>query len=421
MNNIRLACWLCVFTFILSPLVNAQAIVENVDQEPKEASWIAVPALFYSDYLGLAIGAGAYVDGLRQPQESFLASAYVSESGSRGLWFYSYQTQFLERLFADSSLHWGWRHDIQTFRNGNPNFTNQEAGSHGSSDKNYVISTGEDAFINLDFSYVLPIGDGKQGGIHRYKISKSQLIEDTASGARYFNPNRSGRFFLGAEFFMHRQNFHDQYDQYNDQRSSGLRFSANYDNRNWSSDPSAGSNHQLTISRDPGSFDSTVSWTKVELDLSKYWPLGPSAGAKNRVLAMNFYTADIITWEPDSPPPEFEQVTLGGYDRMRAYPHERFHDKAAIYYGLEHRYTFAINPINLLPLPSFVPDFDLQLASFFELGRVHNEYSFSELNSDMNWSAGLGLRGNHEGSTGRLGFAIGDDVYAFYLGASYPW
>ncbi|WP_096087046.1 BamA/TamA family outer membrane protein [Agaribacterium haliotis] len=406
---------------IFSSACLADNTVVSEDEDDDGKSWFAAPGLYYSDYLDLAIGAGAYISGFRQPQESFFVSAYTSKSGSRGLWFYSYQSQLLERLFLDSSLHWGWRHDVKVFRDGNPNFSDEVAGSNDSSNKNYVESTGEDAYFNLKFYYVLPWGDGESSGIHEFHTYKGQLVKETAAGGSFFNPKRSGRFFIGTELFAHRQRFDDQYNSSYNKHSSGVRISAQYDNRNWSAQPSMGSNHKLTLSRDSGKFDSSGSWTKIELDMSKYWPLGPSSWAKDRVLAMNFYSADVTSWSSGGRPPEFEQPSLGGYDRLRAMPYRRYHDRSAIYYGLEHRYTFKHNPINLLPLPDFVPHFDLQWATFAELGRVNKRYDLIELHRDMQWSAGVGLRANLQGSVGRMDVAKSDHSWGLYLSAAYPW
>ncbi|MCH7599922.1 MAG: BamA/TamA family outer membrane protein [Myxococcales bacterium] len=71
----------------------------------------------------------------------------------------------------------------------------------------------------------------------------------------------------------------------------GLEFALEYDNRNFSTDPSLGSLQRFAIKRDFGWFDSTHSWTNLELDLRKYVSLGSTTRFRQRVLAFNFWTS----------------------------------------------------------------------------------------------------------------------------------
>ena len=62
-------------------------------------------------------------------------------------------------------------------------------------------------------------------------------------------------------------------------------------------------------------------------------------GFRQSVLALDFWTAYSPTWNvrPDGTiahqPPAFSGAHLGGLFRMRAYPSQRFGDKAAVYYA----------------------------------------------------------------------------------------
>ena len=89
--------------------------------------------------------------------------------------------------------------------------------------------------------------------------------------------------------------------------------------------------------------DST--WTNLELDLSKYFYLGQSAWFRQKALALNFWTSDTPTWNPDDEnpqivtnrPPPYLGSTLGGFDRLRAFPSGRYNDRSAVYYTAELR------------------------------------------------------------------------------------
>ncbi|MGR5488604.1 BamA/TamA family outer membrane protein, partial [Vibrio alfacsensis] len=85
--------------------------------------------------------------------------------------------------------------------------------------------------------------------------------------------------------------------------------------------------------------------------MSKYFSLGKSDWASQRIIAMNFWTGYSPTWEVTDNPngtqsingnaPYNEGATLGGFTRMRGYDNNRFHDKAVIYGSAEYRYTLA--------------------------------------------------------------------------------
>jgi hypothetical protein len=115
-----------------------------------------------------------------------------------------------------------------------------------------------------------------------------------------------------------------------------------------------------------------------------------------------FWTAYSPTWDlqPDGSiahrPPGFSGATLGGLFRMRAYPSQRFSDKAAVYYAAELRMMPTWNFFDRLPwLQERVGVEWIQLVGFGEAGRVAPHYDLGDLHSDMRWdirirAAGLG-------------------------------
>jgi hypothetical protein len=92
-------------------------------------------------------------------------------------------------------------------------------------------------------------------------------------------------------------------------------------------------------------------------------------------------------------PPAFSGATLGGLWRMRAFPAQRFNDKAGIYYAAELRLIPEWNPMEYWPaLQQRVGIQWIQLVPFVEVGRVAPDWEFDELHRDMKWDVGCGLR-----------------------------
>ena len=69
---------------------------------------------------------------------------------------------------------------------------------------------------------------------------------------------------------------------------------------------------------------------------------------------MNFWTGESPSWDMhvegdltyvDNRPPFTEGAKLGGFYRLRAYPNNRFNDKAVIYSTAEYRFMPEWNPI----------------------------------------------------------------------------
>ena len=83
--------------------------------------------------------------------------------------------------------------------------------------------------------------------------------------------------------------------------------------------------------------------------------LGEIEGFRQCVLALDFWTAYSPTWDVQADgtiahrPPAFPAPRLGGLFRMRAYPSQRFSDKAAVYYAAELRMVPNWNFFDSLP------------------------------------------------------------------------
>jgi outer membrane protein assembly factor BamA len=196
------------------------------------------------------------------------------------------------------------------------------------------------------------------------------------------------------------------------QRTNGLDFTLNWDNRDFSDNPSQGNSLQLRMSRDFGAFNSTNAWTVCIAEMDKYFSLGPTDTFRQRVLAFDIWTAYSPSWEvkPNGTianrPPTYAGATLGGLWRMRGFPDQRFSDKAGIYYGAEYRMIPQWNPFNNWPgLQQYIGVQWIQLVPFVEAGRVAPLWNFHELNSAMKWDAGFGFRAMAKGLAVRIDLA----------------
>ena len=95
---------------------------------------------------------------------------------------------------------------------------------------------------------------------------------------------------------------------------------------------------------------------------------------------------------------------------MRAFPSQRFNDKAAIYYAAELRLIPEWNPFDNWPeLQKRVGVDWIQFVPFVEVGRVADDWDFGELHSDMKWDAGLGIRAMAQGFVIRADAAYSEE------------
>ena len=110
---------------------------------------------------------------------------------------------------------------------------------------------------------------------------------------------------------------------------------------------------------------------------------------------------------------------IGGTQRLRSYPMERFHAGQTVFYGTEFRWN--------LTEESTLMDWyilrglrtNIQLAFFAEAGSVAD--TSSDLHKSLRASYGAGVRILFSGATIRLDFATGDEGQEMQLFLDYPW
>jgi outer membrane protein assembly factor BamA len=241
----------------------------------------------------------------------------------------------------------------------------------------------------------------------------------------------SGRTTLATRFFYTYRDL-SEYDGNEEQleaKTNGLDFWLEYDNTDFPRNPSYGSRQQFKLTRDFGWFDSSNSWTNLELDMTKYVNLGTSDLFKHQALAFNFWTSNTPTWETspnnaqqvtNRPPPGYGSQ-LGGFDRMRAYPNGRFRDKSAVYYAAEVRLTPQFQKMRDWPIIKYFEVDWFQVVPFVEAGRVSDEYNSNLLTKDLKLDAGIGLRVMAFRTVFRLDFAVSEEGAAIQAMISQPF
>jgi hypothetical protein len=431
MKNIFIIFFFVLVSFLSMSQAHAQNITVQEGQEFKSQT-LSLPYAFYNENFGFAGGWVYGVSGWPQKQMTMLISAVLGTNDTFVFYFLEKDMQLLpfERLFLDSFGMVGTFGTIESYTDGNSAFPFERAGSNKSDKDNFIEADGDDSFFEIKFKYLLPIGHGRDKIINTYIVDKGILVSG-ASGGTSWNPYMSGRTYLEVKPFYRRQNIDDEFDKNFDKTTNGLEFSAFHDNTDFSKNPSTGSALRLRVVRDWQWADSSAPWTIWDAEYSKYFSLGPSDKFRQRVIALNFWTADTPTWDSSHSergqtvfhrPPPFKGATLGGLFRMRAFPATRFNDQAAIYYSAEYRMIPKWNPIAKIAwLQKHLQMAWWQLVPFVEVGRVAEKWTVNELHSDMKWDVGLGLRAMVKGLVVRLDMAVSKEDFGVQMMVSQPF
>ncbi|HIE55693.1 MAG TPA: hypothetical protein EYP90_11010, partial [Chromatiaceae bacterium] len=276
--------------------------------------------------------------------------------------------------------------------------------------------------------YVLPIGAGKENPLTIYRTRRGLRVSP-AGGGRGWNPLTTGKTLLGARYFYRYRDLKElDEEEVGVASTNGLELWLDYDNTDFLPNPTFGNRQKLILTRDPGWFDSSNSWTNLQLDASWYIDLGTSRWFRQQVLALAFWTSHTPTWGLDKktgevrnrPPPSFGSE-LGGFDRLRAYPAGRFHDKSAVYYGAELRMMPQVNGLDRLPLLKHLEIDWWQLVGFVEAGRVAPEYENDLFYKDLKWDFGLSLRVMTFRVPMRLDWALSEEGYSIWAMYGQPY
>ena len=412
-------------------LVARSACAEEILETslPPADAQINLPYAFWNETFGFAAGYVFAMNGFPQPQAGMVGSIMAGTEGSV-MGFAMGQNirplRSLPRLFVDPIFSIGYFDNADVFIDGNPDFPDERAGSNDSDPDNFITGRGRDTFARVRFKYLLPIGTGRERILPAFQFDGGLLV-DGANGGDAFNPRKSGLTYVEVMPFFRSQNVENDLVDI-DQATNGLELSLFYDNRDIGSNPSRGQSVRLRVARDWGLLDSTDSWTSVGAEADHYVSLGETGRFRQRVLALNAWTSYSPTWSvrPDgrveNRPPAFSGATLGGLWRMRAFPTQRFNDKAGIYYAAELRLIPEWNPMEYWPaLQQRVGIQWIQLVPFVEVGRVAPDWEFDELHRDMKWDVGCGLRAWARGLVARVDVAYSDEGFGVQMMVGQPF
>jgi hypothetical protein len=386
---------------------------------PPVSIWAPYP--FWNDNVDFAAGVVYAAGGVLQPQFGFVANAFASTNGTIGGFLLARDFRLGEesRFFADLSILGGQFGEIRSFQPGNPDFPDEIAGNNDSSEDNYLKSEGDDLFVRLPLRYVLPIGASRDQVLHTYRTRGGLLVPESGSGGKTWNPLTGGRTMLEVTPFYRKQDLELDIGGERELKSTAVTFRVDYNNTDWWNNPTVGSRTTLAVTRDwSGDEPGDTPWTQVEAQYSKYWSLGESRRAQQRVLAFDVWLSDVPSWNTFDVvdgqqlfhrPPVLLGSTLGGLFRQRGFPSNRFSDRSAINYTGEYRHTTARNLLGGFRfLDRFGIDFT-QLVGFVEAGRVAPEFDLGELHEDMKFTYGVGLRASAKTLIVRADFAASDE------------
>ncbi|MCU7939987.1 MAG: hypothetical protein KZQ64_03940 [gamma proteobacterium symbiont of Bathyaustriella thionipta] len=412
---------------VLFLLVNAcradsYDVLEGHEDEPVVKGSKFIPYGFYNESTELAVAGTYFAQGYIQPQVNIVTNVFYSTNNSYNFFYYiaDLQMPFNDRIFLDVigfNSEWG---ELDSYRDGNPAFADERAGSNDSDKDNFIQSEGSDNLFRLDFRYLLPIGHAKGKPIHQYIVEKNGLlVSGSESGGDSWNPFSSGRTFLEFKLFNREQDLEDNAKNRVQLKTTAFTLGLEYDNTDYWRNPSRGSKQSILVSRDWGMNDEEgAQWTTIEAEYSKFFSLGESSSAYQRVIAFNAWWIDTPTWDDSSThngkeiyhrPPTYQGATLGGLDRQRAFPAARFNDRSAVNYALEYRHMNKWNPFLNIPLIKTLRIPWWQWVGFVEAGRVNDEWDLDELHNDMKWTVGGGARIMVEGVIVRVDIGVSEE------------
>lgn len=392
---------------------------------------ISIPYGFYNENFGAAAAYVYGVTGYPQKHSALLGTVMAGTEGSMMAFFIGrdINVPLSERLFVDPIGQIGNFKNIESYIDGNPEFSGERAGTNGSHEENFIEGDGWDNFFRFRLKYLLPMGGGEKRIVDTVPVEKG-LLKSGTQRVSSWNPFKSGKTYLELIPFYRWQEI-DSVDLESDKKTSGLMYALYHDNRDFPPSPTKGNALQLKWTQDYEWLSDSESWSSFSVEYDTYLSLGESDNFSQRVLAFNFWTADTPSWESSTidgqqvishRAPPFAGATLGGVWRMRAYPSQRFNDRAAIYYAAELRMIPQWNPFDGWPwLQKHLEVAWWQVVPFVEVGRVASSWTADELHSDMKWDAGVGIRAMAKGLVVRVDMAGSEEGVGVQMMVSQPF
>lgn len=378
----------------------------------KEQEWIVAPIAFYTESTDFFAGVGTIKEGLFQPQTTFMAAIFRGLNKKVTINGQKEEKHFSGGIisFSDLKLPYSERFffSFVGLKSYFPRLKNYIDGSNNSKKEHVIVSSGDSNFLTTSFRYVLPLGAGLENPEGICSLQDGFVLGRHACGDG--TPVLTGSTSIGLKTFYQYENSDNtllwqdpiwwEHDTSKPTWSTnGLRVFLAHNNTDFDLNPSKGYQFELEYSRDFGWADSLQSWDALTLKYNHYFDLDTFSFTKQNVLALSLWSAYSFSWDNDNEiaaginahrPPMWEGARLGGLNRMRAYDHNRFSDKAAAYATAEYRAIIKYNPFkNNDSVPADIKWF--QLVGFVEAGRVHDAYDL-DLLTNMKYDAGISLR-----------------------------
>ncbi|ROS01981.1 surface antigen-like protein [Sinobacterium caligoides] len=415
------------------PAASVKSSIDRQETPDDAAESLLLPYAFSTDTMGLNLGLGGMRSGYYQEQMSIGATAFagdVSQAVALGVW--NYRLPGTNRLYFSAIGMQGYYPDQRAYASTRNSYTPAgmpRPGANSSTDQQYVQADGASNWWEMKLELALPIGATRERGLVNYHTREGLLVSEPSGGERW-DPLSSGASVLMLRQFNRYQSYEQESGKI-DGAVHGVELGLLYDNTDFPLNPSKGSRQYIAISRDYGWLESDHSWSFVELEASKYFSLGSSRYAHQRIVALNFWTGYSPSWQLDydasgasrvaGGAPFNEGANLGGFYRMRGYDQHRFHDKAAIYGTAEYRYTLRYNPATDVRWLQFAKIDWFQLVAFVEAGRVGAEYRADELLQEVKTDFGFSLRAMMAGIVVRTDVAHSEEGTNLWVMVNHPF
>ncbi len=389
----------------------AQYVIhESDEEEPLKSRAIVVPYAFSTETLGFGAGLGGSYSPKSQPQSTYYGTLYGTSNGS---WLtliggYNLQIPYSKRLYVRPYAIFTRQTQMRLYVDGNPDYPNERAGSNESSKDNYKEEDAGEITIDLETRYILPWGHYRDTPVHTY-VTRNGVLRENPSGAESWNPLESGQSTVVFKPY-YRKIFTD----IDELETLYFELAYEHDNRDYVPNPHRGYKWKTGIQHDFDWLDGTRHWTSLEGEIDAFVPLWETSWSRQQTLALSWWSVYSPSYDASSTdnagkPPFFTGPNLGGFWRLRGYPSNRFHDKAAIHYGAEYRVMPEWQPFGKIDLLDPLMIRWWQVVGLVEAGRVAPSWNFGTLHTDMKYDVGIGLRGMFDSGIGRLDVVVSEE------------
>lgn len=434
-SSVKTLCILGLAGLFIAPTLQAKpntsvksTLTREENRDGSSKNILIMPYAFSTDSMGFTMGVGGGTKGYGQEQLILGATAFGSSDKAVALFLgmWDYRPSFANRFFFSAQGMIGHYPKNRAYTGVFQQDTIRP-GSNDSDMDDYAEDSGYDNWTDFKIEFVFPWGSSRNDSMQHHTL-QGGLLQSAPVGGDSWNPMEHGVTTLLLRQYNRYRSFEFEEGE-RDATVHPVQLALSYNNTDFPGNPSTGSQQYVGITHDFGWFESPQKWTFVEFEASKYFSLGSSDWARQRIIALNMWTGHTPTWEEQTEsdgsisvterPPFYEGSTLGGFYRMRAYPIDRFNDRSVIYTAAEYRYTLDWNPIGNISWLGFLHSDWLQLVAFAEGGRVANDYG--DLFKDWKVDGGFGIRSMFSGAVVRFDVGFSEESTTGWVMLGHPF